>query len=148
MIPVQQIHIMNPRARGKKKFDQIVSNIGTLGLKKPVTVTHVEGTNGDARYDLVCGQGRLEAYIQLGQELIPAILVKGTREDLLMMSLAENLARRSHSTIEMVRAINLLKEAGYKRQEIAQKIDLDATYVGGAETIGSRRRTFASGSRK
>jgi ParB family chromosome partitioning protein len=86
MIPIKQIVVLNPRARGKKKFAQIVANIEKLGLKKPVIVAPFEGKNGDARYWLVCGQGRLEAYIALGQEEIPAIVVKGAKEDLLLMS--------------------------------------------------------------
>lgn len=131
MIPVSQINILNPRVRGKKKFAQIVANIAHLGLKKPITVSHVSGNNGDARYDLVCGQGRLEAYIELGQTEIPAIVVEGTKEDLLLMSLAENLARRQHSSVELVREISSLKERSYTHTEIARKTDLDVTYVKG-----------------
>lgn len=131
MIPISQINILNPRARSKKKFGQIVANIAILGLKKPVTVSHVSGKNGDARYDLVCGQGRLEAYVQLGETEIPAIVVEATKEDLMLMSLAENLARRQHSSVELVREISFLKERGYTHTEIARKTDLDATYVKG-----------------
>lgn len=131
MIPVSQINILNPRGRSKKKFAQIVANIAHLGLKKPITVCHVSGRNGDARYDLVCGQGRLEAYVELGQTEIPAIVVEGTKEDLMLMSLAENLARRQHSSVELVREISSLKERGYTHTEIARKTDLDATYVKG-----------------
>jgi ParB family chromosome partitioning protein len=131
MVPVSQINILNPRGRSKKKFAQIVSNIAHLGLKKPITVCHVSGRNGDARYDLVCGQGRLEAYVELGQIEIPALVVEGTKEDLMLMSLAENLARRQHSSVELVREISSLKERGYTHTEIARKTDLDATYVKG-----------------
>ena len=131
MIPVSQINILNPRARGKMKFAQIVANIANLGLKKPVTVCHVSDKNGDARYDLVCGQGRLEAYIELGQTEIPAIVVEGTKEDLMLMSLAENLARRQHSCVELVREISSLKDRGYSHTEIARKTDLDSAYVKG-----------------
>ena len=112
MIPVEQINVLNPRDRSKKKFGQIVGNIARLGLKKPITVCHAGGRNGEARYDLVCGQGRLEAFASLGQEVIPAIVVEGTKEDLLLMSLAENLARRQHSTVELVREIRLAEGAG------------------------------------
>jgi ParB family chromosome partitioning protein len=129
MIPVKQISILNPRQRGRKKFGQIVHNIGSLGLKKPITVSHVSGQNGDARYELICGQGRLEAYIALGQEEIPAIVVDGTKEDLLLMGLAENLARRRHTSVELVREISALKERGYSHSEIAQKTDLESSYV-------------------
>lgn len=129
LIPVDRINVINPRERGSKKFSQIVGNIGKLGLKKPITVTVAGGSNGEARYDLVCGQGRLEAYVSLGQTEIPALVVEAPKEDLLLMGLAENLARRKHSTIELVREIGLLKERGYTHAEIARKTDLHATYV-------------------
>jgi ParB family chromosome partitioning protein len=106
-IPVDRINVLNPRDRGRKKFSQIVGNIARLGLKKPITVTHAGGSNGESRYDLVCGQGRLEAYIALGQSDIPALAVEAPKEDLLLMGIAENLARRKHSTIELVREIGL-----------------------------------------
>jgi len=131
MIPIKQIKVLNPRERGKKKFAQIVANIAKLGLKKPVTVALAEGTNGDARYDLVYGQGRLEAYILLGQEEIPCILAEGPKEELLLRSLVENLARRPHSTVELVRKIKDLKERGYTYSEIARKTDLDVSYIRG-----------------
>lgn len=131
MIQLSQIHVVNPRERGKKKFGKIVANIAKLGLKKPITVSHVAGKNGDARYDLVCGQGRLQAYVELGQTEIPAIVVEGTKEDLLLMGLAENLARRKHTTVELVWAISKLKENGYSHTEIARKTDLDVTYIRG-----------------
>lgn len=131
MIPLKQIHVLNPRERGRKKFAQIVANIAKLGLKRPVTVALAEGSNGDARYNLICGQGRLNSYILLGQEVIPAIVVDGTKEELLLMSLAENVARRQHSTVELVRNISALKERGYSHSEIARKTDLHTSYIRG-----------------
>ncbi|MBX3412381.1 MAG: ParB N-terminal domain-containing protein [Pirellulales bacterium] len=131
MIPIDQITVLNPRVRGKRKFSQIVSNIAKLGLKKPVTVAPLEGKNGDGRYLLVCGQGRLEAYAALNQTEIPAVVVHGSKDKLLLMSLAENLARRQHSPVELVREISVLKDRGYTIQEIATKTDLNATYVRG-----------------
>jgi len=130
-IPISQIEVLNPRERSRKKFAQIATNIAHLGLKKPVTVALIDGKNGDARYWLVCGQGRLEAYLLLGQTEIPAILVEGTREELLLMSLIENLARRQHSAVELIREIRNMKERGYSHAEIARKTDLDVTYVRG-----------------
>jgi len=131
MIPVAQIHILNPRGRGKRKFAEIVGNIASLGLKRPITVSLAGGSNGDARYNLVCGQGRLEAYIELGQEEIPAIIVEGTKEDLLLMGLTENLARRRHTTVALVREISSLKDRGYSHAAIAEKIALQPTYIKG-----------------
>ncbi|WP_397570426.1 ParB/RepB/Spo0J family partition protein [Schlesneria sp. T3-172] len=129
LIPVKQIVVLNPRQRGKTKFAQISANIAKPGLKRPITVSHVEGKNGHAVYNLVCGQGRLEAYIALGEQEIPAVVIDGSKEELLLMSLAENIARRQHSTVELVREIGGLKERGYSFSEIATKTDLDISYV-------------------
>ena len=39
MIPVGKIKVLNPRARGKKKYDEIVASIADVGLKRPITVS-------------------------------------------------------------------------------------------------------------
>ena len=129
MIPVEQIRVLNPRERGRKKFQQIVDNIAKLGLKKPITVARNGTKDGQTRFHLVCGQGRLEAFKALGQTEIPAIVIDGSEEDHLLMSLAENLARRQHTTLELVRQIRVLKDRGYKYSEIAHKTDLATSYV-------------------
>jgi ParB family chromosome partitioning protein len=83
----------------------------------------------DAGYDLVCGQGRLEAFIALGQNEILAIVIEASEEDCYVMSLVENLARRHPGTIELMREIGALKERGYSNAEIAAKIDFTADYI-------------------
>ncbi|MBX3388635.1 MAG: ParB/RepB/Spo0J family partition protein [Phycisphaeraceae bacterium] len=130
-IPIDQITIMNPRERGKVKFRQIVTNISSLGLKKPITVVQRGSRDGKSLYELVCGQGRLEACRQLGDTTVPALVIDASREDLLLMSLAENLARRRQTSVEMLREIGNLKERGYSIAEIAQKTDLNQSYVKG-----------------
>src|SRR5438046_10271469 len=89
MIPIDQIVVVNPRSRGRAKFKQIIQNIGKLGLKKPVTVARRNGKNDHPHYDLVCGQGRLEAFRALGQENVTAIIIDASKEELLLMSRAE-----------------------------------------------------------
>ncbi len=129
MIPVKNIIVLNPRSRGKKKFAQIVANMAKIGLKRPITVGPAEVKNGQQMYYLGCGQGRVEGYIELGEELIPAIIINATKEELLLMSIAENVARRQHSTVELVRKIAAMKEDGYSQAEIATKTDLTVAYV-------------------
>lgn len=130
-IPIDQITIVNPRERGKVKFKQIVTNISHVGLKKPITVVQRGTREGKPAYELVCGQGRLEACRQLGDSTVPALIVDASREELLLMSLAENLARRRLTCVEMLREIGALKERGYSYAEIAQKTDLHVSYVKG-----------------
>ena len=81
------------------------------------------------RYDLVCGQGRLEAYQALGQQEIPAIVVAADTEDCMVMSLVENLARRQHRAIDLLHDIEGLKKRGYNETAIAHKTGLTIEYV-------------------
>ena len=90
MIPVDTITVLNPRARNKRVFRELVTNIANLGLKKPITVSEREDGSG---YDLATGQGRLEAFIVLGEKEIPAVVTRASEEDCYVMSLVENLAR-------------------------------------------------------
>jgi ParB family chromosome partitioning protein len=90
LIPVHGINVLNPRQRNRKVFNELVNSIAHLGLKKPITVSRRKGSGV---YDLACGQGRLEAFIALGQKEIPAVVTEAEEEDCFVMSLVENLAR-------------------------------------------------------
>lgn len=128
MVPLEKIRVLNPRSRSKRQQDAIVENIATVGLKKPITVSRREDATG-VSYDLVCGQGRLEAVRSLGYSVIPAQIVEKSEEDCLLMSLVENVARRYHSTQELLRDILDLRNQSYKDSEIATKVGLHLGYV-------------------
>lgn len=131
MIPIDQINVLNPRSRNKIVFQSIISNISNLGLKRPITVAcRTEPADGKL-YDLVCGQGRLEAFAALGQTEIPAIVKEASKEECFLMSLVENIARRQLRPLELLREISSLKSRGYSTAEIAHKIDVHKSYVTG-----------------
>ena len=125
-VPIDKIRVINARSRNKSKFREIVENISRVGLKKPITVSRHEGADG---FDLVCGQGRLEAFVACGATEIPAIVVDIPLEDRLLRSLVENLTRRTRSGVEMARDLTSLKERGYSHQEIAAMVGVSETYV-------------------
>jgi ParB family chromosome partitioning protein len=131
MIPIEQINVLNPRSRNKLVFQGIVSNISNIGLKRPITVALRSQPIDGKVYDLVCGEGRLNAYVSLGQTEIPAIVNNVTREECFLMSLVENVARRMQSPVELLREVTTLKARGYTTTEIAKKIDLAKSYVAG-----------------
>jgi ParB family chromosome partitioning protein len=132
MIPIDRIRILNPRPRDKKKFEQIVRSIQNLGLKKPIQVSQRSAQEGDEPgYDLVCGQGRIEAFLVLGHKEIPAIVVDIPREERLLRSLVENMARRLPPPLALMNEIERLKEDGYSNVEIGEKLDMDDNTVGG-----------------
>jgi ParB family transcriptional regulator, chromosome partitioning protein len=126
MIPVDQITVLNPRSRNKRIFGELVASIQRLGLKKPITVAERQGQTG---YDLVCGQGRLEAFITLGQREIAAVVIAASPEDCFVMSLVENLARRQHSPLDLMREIGALRNRGYSIAQVAAKTDFSEEYV-------------------
>ena len=129
LIPVDRIRVLNPRERDGKRFQEIVDSIRNVGLKQPIKVTRLNGSGGEAEYGLVYGQGRLEAFIALGQKEIPAIVADLSEEDSLLMSLVENVARRHRRPNELLREIGALSERGYTDRQIARKIGFSKTYV-------------------
>ncbi|MGI4748207.1 MAG: plasmid partitioning protein RepB C-terminal domain-containing protein [Janthinobacterium lividum] len=135
MIPISQVTVLNPRLRNKRVFAELVASIGGVGLKKPITVRSRPGGSG---YDLICGQGRLEAFTELGQQEIPAVVVEATEEDCYLMSLVENLARRQHAPLELLREIEVLRERGYDYVEMAEKTGLSPEYVHSICTLLSK----------
>ncbi|WP_371420448.1 plasmid partitioning protein RepB C-terminal domain-containing protein [Tardiphaga sp.] len=130
LITVSRITVVNPRIRNKKTFRELVENIAALGLKKPITVTRREEPDGSS-YDLVCGQGRLEAYMELGETEIPALIIQADPEDCMVKSLVENCARRQHRAIDLLHDIGGMKQRGYSDAEIAKKTGLSQEYVRG-----------------
>lgn len=132
MIPIDRIRILNPRHRDKKKFEVIVQSIKNLGLKKPIQVSLRSAQETEEQgYDLVCGQGRIEAFIALGHKEIPAVIVEISKEERLLRSLVENMARRHPAPLAMIREIERLKAIGYGNAEIARKLDIDTKMVAG-----------------
>jgi len=130
MIPLDQIRILNQRHRDAKKFALIVQSIKNQGLKKPIQLSVREPDEGEGpTYDLVCGQGRIEAFRALGHDEIPAVVVHISKEDRLLRSLAENLARRNPAPIEMLTEIERLKKEGLTLRQISARIDVDTSTI-------------------
>lgn len=129
LIPIDRIRVANPRTRSQKVFSGIVESIAAVGLKRPITVTEVAGDSEGARYDLVCGQGRLEAFQALGASEIPALVVSAQETDVFLMGLVENLARRKHTNKDILTSVRVLEERGYGPSVIARKTGLDQGYI-------------------
>ena len=132
MVPIDSIRVINPRHREKKRFEMIVQSIRNLGLKKPIQVSLRLAAEGEEPgYDLVCGQGRMEAFIALGHKEIPATVVEVSKEERLLRSLVENMARRVPSPLALMDEIERLRGLGYTNLQIGEKLDISDTLVGG-----------------
>jgi ParB family chromosome partitioning protein len=128
MVPISQIMTINPRSRNKKQHLEIVENIDMIGLKRPITVSRRASPEGE-RFDLVCGEGRLEAFRLLGATEIPAVVIEAEENECLVMSLVENIARRPHRPIDLIGEIGNLSKRGYSEKEIAAKVGISSSYV-------------------
>ena len=128
LISIDSIDVLNPRVRPARSFEQIKSNISTVGLKRPITVARRNQYDG-VRYDIVCGQGRYEAYVALGEKQIPAVVIEANEHDCLVRSLVENCARRRRGALDLFKDIQRMKINGYSVNQIASKTGLHANYV-------------------
>lgn len=131
LIPIEDIHILNPRVRNQIIAEEIRQNIRSIGLKRPITVAPRKDAKNGKKYDLVCGQGRIEAFIAAGETEIPAIIREVSEEDAHIMSLVENIARRNNSALELLQSIKYLKGQGYADDAIAAKTNLGRDYIRG-----------------
>lgn len=148
MIPLERIDVLNPRERNNRMFEQIVTNIRSLGLKKPIVVTPRPGKDGE-RYLLICGEGRFKAFRSLGHSEIPAIVMNVDDESAFIMSLTENIARRKFSPLELLTGIEQLRDQGHDKKAISEKTGLSVEYVQGILYLlknGEERLLMAVGS--
>ncbi len=138
MIPIEKINILNPRARNQRVFLEIAANMTQVGMKRPITVTPSRAKVDGKEYDLICGQGRIEAFVACGQAEIPAIVIDASEEQALIMSLVENLARRQHRAYDLLQGIEILQKQGYDAQQISDKTGLAKEYVSGLLNLMER----------
>jgi ParB family chromosome partitioning protein len=135
LLPIAQIEVLNTRERNGRAFGEIVANIKNIGLKKPIVVTPRPTPDGAEHYTLICGEGRLNAFRTLGEEVIPALVVTASDEDAFIMSLSENIARRQRRPLELLAGVEELRTRGYTAKQIATKTGLAMKYVQGILTL-------------
>ncbi len=128
MIPIEKIRVINSRERDRAKHDQIKESIATVGLKKPIQVSR-RSESDEAGYDLVFGEGRLKAFVALGAKEIPAIVVDLPKEERLLRSLVENMARRHRNPVALIREIERLKALGHSSVAIGKKVGVSDTFI-------------------
>lgn len=126
MVAIATVEVLNPRVRNRRIFEELVESIRLVGLKRPITVRLAPDGDG---YELVCGQGRMEAFQKLGQSHIPAMVIEATRNECFVMSLVENMARRNQTPLELIREVGALRQRGYTHAQIAEKIGFSPEYV-------------------
>jgi ParB family chromosome partitioning protein len=132
LVPVAQVKIVNPRDRNRVAWLAIVSSIRSVGLKKPILVSRRDFSDAEGNtFDLVCGQGRLEAFKELGEDFIPAIISDASQPDRYLMSLVENIARKAASNRSLFYEVRNLLDRGYDSIAIAGKLGIGRHHLTG-----------------
>lgn len=65
----------------------------------------------------------------LGQTEIPAVVIEANENECLMMSLVENIARRTQRPIELMREISALRSGDFNDAAIAKTIGVGSSWV-------------------
>lgn len=118
IVPVEQINVLNQRDRDRRQFHENVRSIDEVGLYKPICVNK-RNLETSGMYDLVCGQGRLEAYIELNKGEILAEVIDKSDEEAYVYSLVENIARVQPSSIEFARTLVQMADEGVPISQIS-----------------------------
>jgi len=128
MIPVNKINVVNSRGREKKQFQENVRSIGEVGLYKPILVNK-RNLKSTGLYDLICGEGRLLAHIELGKTHIAADVWDIDERQAHLMTLGENIARTPPRTIEFARALKKMRDYGMSWKELAAITGKSQEYI-------------------
>lgn len=121
------------RSQPRKKFDEegleeLADSIKQYGILQPLLVQ-----DRDTYYEIIAGERRWRAAQKAGLKEIPVIIRKYTDQEILELSLIENIQREDLSPIEESRAYRqLIEEFGLKQEEIAEKVSKSRSAVANA----------------
>jgi len=126
-IPIAEIRA-NPY-QPRKEFDEkslreLADSIGVHGIFTPLLVRRsVQG------YELIAGERRLRAAKLAGLARVPAISVDFTDEEMMEISILENVQRENLNPIEEAAAYeSLIKRLGYTQEKLAERVGKSREY--------------------
>lgn len=129
-IPLAQIqpNPFQPRKNfGPVELKELQESLHANGLLQPVTVRSAPKRSG---YQLIAGERRLRAAINLGWTEIPALVKELSDQEILTLSLVENLQRTDLNPIEEAEGYDqLIREFGYTQQTVAGIVGKDRSTV-------------------
>ena len=103
-----------------EKLQELADSIREQGIIQPIIVREL----GDQRYEIIAGERRWRATQKAGIQEIPAIIHEiESQQDLMELSLIENIQRENLSPIEEATGLKrLLDEFGLTHQQVAEAV--------------------------
>lgn len=108
-------------------LNELAQSIKQNGVIQPITV-HRKDTD---RFELISGERRLRASILAGLDVIPAYIIEvHTKEELIELSLIENIQRETLNPIEIALGFKrLMDECNLTLEEISRKTGKDKSTI-------------------
>lgn len=109
----------------EEKIKELAQSIKEHGVFTPILVRKsVQG------YELLAGERRLRASKVAGKKTIPAIILEFTEEQMLELSLLENIQREDLNSIEEAQAYQrLIERMGYTQEQLAKRVGKSREHI-------------------
>ena len=112
----------------EKSLNELAQSISTQGVLQPLVVRkHPKFPN---QYELVAGERRWRALKQIDVAQVPVVLRNVSDNEILEVSLLENIQRENLTVIEEAQSYHdLLQIHGYTQEELAKKLGRDRSTI-------------------
>jgi ParB family transcriptional regulator, chromosome partitioning protein len=118
-IPINEIKVLNSRNRDRARFEENIRSIRDLGLLRPIVVNE-RYYEKSGFYELVCGEGRYLAHVELEKTEISAEIINCTRKEAYLYSLIENIARVPPGTMWFAKEVKRMCDSGISYTQISK----------------------------
>lgn len=129
-VDVDSIKPFVKRSRKAEDFERVKQSIAEVGLKMPIQIRDITTRPADERrrpdgglyrYELIVGQGRLEAHKELGKKRIAAFILDAPEAEIVGRFLAENMIRKPLPWAEKARMVKAEVDAGSTVEQVAAR---------------------------
>jgi len=127
-ITIDKIKVLNSRNRDRSRFEENIRSIREVGLLRPIVVNE-RYFEKNGYYELVCGEGRYLAYIELNNTEIPAEVINCSRKEAYLCSLVENIARVPPRTMWFAREVKRMRDGGVSCAQICKITGKGESYI-------------------
>ena len=108
------------------KLQELSASIKTYGVISPLLVRETD----DGRYQILAGERRFRASLLAGMKKVPVLIAKFSDQQMMEMSIIENVQREELNVIEEARAYdNLANNLGLTHEQIGQKVGKSRSYI-------------------
>jgi len=107
------------RVFSEAKLSELAESIREAGLLQPIVVRRVEGG-----YQIVAGERRWRAHKMLGREVITAVVIECSDQDMAVLALVENVSRDDLTDYEIAVSIRKTEKEFPNRTRLAEAVGM------------------------